>query len=344
MYAIAMSSPTILVTGGTGFIGAHTARVLAEQGWEVVVTDIATDTRRLEEIGILDEVAVRRLDLTDSTAVVRTVRDVGATQIVHLGAVTSLIAQDNPRAAIEVNITGTNNILEAARTLDDQVERVVWASTMAVYAPAVKYDHEPVDEDDLVYPESIYGATKEFCEHQARLYAEEFDVSVVGFRPTGVYGPFNNPDYLESEGGTPSSARSPSGRLAGIFARAAQEKPVSLTVQRGAMDWIYVEDVARLFAKAVCMPEAELSRQIYNAASGESETIEGVVEIIQELLPDAEIDLTFEGESPYVSQIDGSDAWNDFDINPRYELRDGIKAYLNTIRESQGIEPLPSSR
>lgn len=337
-----MATPTVLITGGTGFIGAHTARVLADQGYEVVVADVTTDTLRLDLLGVRNEVEFRRLDLSDPTAVIRLSRDVGATHIIHLGAVTSLIAQTNPRTAIEVNITGTNNILEAARTLTDQIERVAWASTMAVYAPASKYDQTPVDEANLVYPKSIYGATKEFCEHQARLYAEEFDVSVVGLRPTSVYGPFNNPDYLESEGEATSAPRSPSGRLAELFARAAQEKPVSITVPRGAIDWIYVEDVARLFVEAAFTPDADLSRRIYNATRGESATIERAVEIIQELCPDAEIDLTFEGEATYVSQIDGAAAWNDFDISPKYDFRTGIKDYLETIRAIQGLDSIPS--
>lgn len=333
-------TPTVLITGGTGFIGAHTAKVLVEDDVDVVAADINTDTRRLAKLGVLDDVAVRQLDLTDPTAVVRTIRQTGATHVIHLGATTSLIARQNPRLAIEVNVTGTNNILEAARTLDAQVERVAWSSTMAVYAPAAKYDHQPVDEDDLVYPDSIYGATKQCCEHQARLYAEEFGVSAVGLRPTGVYGPFNNPDYLDSEDGTVTEHRSPSGRTAGLFARAAQGHPVSMTVREGRNDWIYVEDVARLFVAAVFTPDEERSRDIYNAASGSVASIEEAVEILRDLLSDATIDLTVEGESTYVSEVDGSRAHEEFDANPQYDLRAGIKTYVNTIRADQGLDPV----
>ncbi|MFB6299179.1 MAG: NAD-dependent epimerase/dehydratase family protein [Halobacteriales archaeon] len=334
------TTPTVLLTGGTGFIGAHTAKVLVEDGAEVIATDISTDTRRLAKLDVLEDITVRQLDLTDPTAVIRTIRRTDATHVIHLGATTSLIARQSPRLAIEVNVTGTNNILEAARTLEDQVERVAWASTMAVYAPAMKYDRQPVDEDDLVYPDSIYGATKECCEHQARLYAEEFGVSAVGLRPTGVYGPFNNPDYLDSEGGTVTDHRSPSGRTAGLFAKAAQGHPVSMTVRSGANDWIYVEDVARLFVAAAFTPDEERSRHVYNAASGSVASIEEAVEILRDLLPDAEIDLTVEGESPYVSAVDGTRAHEEFDTEPQYDLRAGIEAYVNTIRADQGLDPV----
>lgn len=337
-----MSDPTVLLTGGTGFIGSHTARVFVENGIDVVVTDVTTDDRRLSKLGIADDVAVRQLDLTDATAVVRTVRETDATRIVHLGAVTSLLARADPRMAIDVNVTGTNNVLEAARTLDDQIERVAWSSSMAVYAPAARYADGPVDESALLAPDSIYGATKEFCEHQAAHYAETFDVSTVGLRPTAVYGPFNNPGYLDSEGGDVAANRSPSGRIAGLFARAAQGHPVSMTVQKGAMDWIYVEDVARLFTAAALAPPDGLTCGAYNAASGSVATVEDAAGVLRELLPDAEIELTFEGKSPYLGRIDGSAIWEAVGLTPDYDLREGIRAYVEAIRTDQDLPPLAS--
>jgi nucleoside-diphosphate-sugar epimerase len=335
-----MTDDTVLVTGGTGFLGAHTARTLLEDGHDVVVTDVSTDRRRLEKLGVDDDVRFRRLDITDPTAVVRTVRETGASRVVHLGALTSLLARTDPRAAVDVNVTGTNNVFEAARTLDDQVQRVVWASSMAVYAPARHYGGGPVDEDDLLRPDSIYGATKEFCEHQADVYAEEFDLPVVGLRPTGVYGPFNNPDYLASEGVDSHEYRSPSGRLARLFARAAQGQPVSMTFQRGEMDWIYVADVARLFAAAAVAPEADLSQRVYNAASGDSASVERVADLLRELLPDAELDLDFEGESGYVDSVDGTAVREDLGVTLEHDLRSGVAAYVNAVRRDQGLDPV----
>lgn len=335
-----MTSPTVLVTGATGFVGAHTAKVLVEDDVDVVATDVSTDPTRLRKLGVLDDVSLQRLDLTDPTAVVRTLRQTGATRVIHLGAVTSLIAAQEPRQAIGVNVTGTNNVFEAARTLDDQIERVAWASTMAVYGHADRYPELPVDEDDLVGPDSIYGATKACCEQMAELYAREFGLSLVGLRPTGVFGPFNTPAYLDAEHEAEVSDRSPSGRLANLFVRAALEQPVSMTVQDGAMDWIYVEDVARLFAAAALRPEDALSRRLYNAASGSVATVPEIADHLRELVPGAEIDLSVEGDSPYVGQIDGSAARADLGVTPNDDLRENVRDYVETIRADQGLPPL----
>ncbi|MGA9400656.1 NAD-dependent epimerase/dehydratase family protein, partial [Haladaptatus sp.] len=160
-------SETVLVTGGTGFIGSYTAKELLEQGHDVVAYDLSTDPRILEKLGIADDVEIRRGDITDSTDVIRAVKESGATRIVHLAGLLTTTARENPRAGIEVNVLGTNNVMEAARTLSDQVERVAWASSAAVFAPPTNYDTEWVTEYDLVYPDTLYGAAKEFNEHQA---------------------------------------------------------------------------------------------------------------------------------------------------------------------------------
>ncbi|NHN49119.1 NAD(P)-dependent oxidoreductase [Halostella sp. JP-L12] len=319
-----MSPSTVLVTGGTGFIGSYVARDLVEQGHDVVAYDLSTDTDILEKLGIAEDVTVRRGDVTDPTDVVRAVRETGTTHVVHLAALLTNAAEENPRAAMTVNVEGTNNVFEAARTLDDQVERVAWASSAAVYAPPENYD-DWVTEDDLVRPDTLYGATKEYNEHQARVYREEFGVSDVALRPTVAYGP-----YRETGG---------SAFLANIVEKPALGESFSVDYGDQAIDWQHVDDIAQAFRRAAFAPEEDLSQRVYNVR-GELATIREAAETVQEIIPDADLTVSDEGELPWTQNLDMSKAQEDLGYEPEYDLERGFRQYIDVLREEAGLELL----
>jgi nucleoside-diphosphate-sugar epimerase len=319
---------TVLVTGGTGFIGSYLAADLLEAGHDVVAFDRSTETRVLEKLGIAGEVTIRRGDITDPTAVVRTVRESGATRVVHLAALLTDAARENPRAALDVNVQGTNTVFEAARVLDDQVERVAWASSAAVYAPPDAYaDGEDwwVTEDALLAPDTLYGASKSYNESQARVYCEEYGVSHVGLRPTVAYGP-----YRETGG---------SAFLANIV-----EKPAlgeSFTVEYGdqEIDWQHVRDIAGAFRLAAFADERALSRDVYNVR-GELATIREAVETMRGILPDTDLEVSDEGDLPWTQRLDISAARTDLGYDPQYDLETGFRQYANALRRDAGLDPV----
>ncbi|MFB6134314.1 MAG: NAD-dependent epimerase/dehydratase family protein, partial [Halanaeroarchaeum sp.] len=135
-----MSDRTILITGGTGFIGAYTAANAVENGDDVVVFDVSSDETILEKLDVADRVEVIEGDITETTSVFEAIKTTGATHVIHLAALLTNLSNQYPRRAIDVNVKGTNTIFEAARVFDDQIERVAWASSSAVYAPPEKYD------------------------------------------------------------------------------------------------------------------------------------------------------------------------------------------------------------
>jgi len=319
-----MPSSTVLVTGGTGFIGSYVSREFVEHGHDVVAYDLSTDTDILEKLGVADDVTVRRGDVTDPTDVVRAVRETGTTHIVHLAALLTNAAEDNPRAAMKVNVEGTNNVFEAARTLPDQVERVAWASSAAIYAPPENYD-DWVTEDDLVYPDTLYGASKGYNEHQARVYREEFGVSDVALRPTVAYGP-----YRETGG---------SAFLANIVEKPAVGESFSVDYGDQAIDWQHVADVAQAFRKAAFAPESDLSQRVYNVR-GELATIREAVETMQKIMPDADLTVTDEGELPWTQRLDMTAAQEDLGYEPEYDLEAGFRQYAGVLREEAGLDPL----
>jgi nucleoside-diphosphate-sugar epimerase len=319
------SQETVLVTGGTGFIGSYTAEDLLEEGHDVVAYDLSTDPTILEKLGIAGDVEIVRGDVTDPTDVVRTVRETGATRIVHLAALLTTTARANPRAAAQVNVMGTNNVFEAARTLSDQVERVAWASSAAIYAPPANYDDGWVTEDDLVYPDTLYGATKEYNEHQARVYFEDFDVSHVGLRPTVAYGP-----YRETGG---------SAFLANIVEKPALGESFSVEYGDQVIDWQHVRDIAQSFRRAAFAPEEDLSQRVYNVR-GQVATIREAVETVQKILPDADLEVSDEGELPWTQKLDMTAIQADLGYEPEYDLESGFRQYIDVLREENGLEPV----
>lgn len=313
---------TVLVTGGTGFIGAYVAADFVEQGHDVVAFDLSTDTERLEKLGVADDVTVIRGDVTDPTEVVRAASDHGVTHIVHLAALLTTAAESDPRAATEVNIVGTNNVFETARALD--IDRVAWASSAAVYAPPDNYDGW-VTEKDLVYPDTLYGATKAYNEHQARVYREEFGVSDVALRPTVAYGP-----YRETGG---------SAFLIDLIEKPALGEPFAVDYGDQTIDWQYVRDIARAFRLAAFAPEDDLSRRVYNVR-GETATVREAAGVVRRIVPDAEIDVSDEGDLPWTQTLDMTAAQEDLGYDPEYDLEAGVREYVNVLREERGLGPV----
>ena len=315
---------TVLVTGGTGFLGSYVAAELLAAGHEVVAYDRSTDDRTLSKLGVADEVTVRRGDISEATAVLRAVRETGATHIVHLAALLTNAARENPRSALQVNALGTNNVFEAARILDDQVERVAWASSAAVYAPPHNYEGA-VDENDLVYPDTLYGATKTYNEHQARVYHEDYGVSHVGLRPTVAYGP-----YRETGG---------SAFLANIIEKPALGESFSVGYGDQVIDWQHARDIAQAFRRAAFTPGSDLRKRVYNVR-GELATIREAAETVRSILPEADLAVSDEGELPWTQALDMSAAQTDLGYEAEYDLETGFRSYIDTLRTEHGLDPV----
>lgn len=314
---------TVLITGGTGFIGSYVAEDFVNAGHDVVAFDLSTDTHILENLDIESEITVRRGDVSDPTDLLRVIRETGATHIVHLAALLTTSARENPRLAHEVNIGGTNTVFEAARILDDQIERIAWASSAAVFAPPAEYENDWVTEDDLVYPDTLYGATKEYNEHQARVYYEDHGISHVGLRPTVAYGP-----YRETGG---------SAFLANIIEKPALGESFSVEYGDQVIDWQHVKDIAQAFRLATLTADEQLSQRIYNVR-GEIATIHKASETVQSILPDAELTVSDEGELPWTHQLDMSAIQDDMGYEVEYDLERGFREYINVLREENGLE------
>lgn len=305
-------SETVLITGGTGFIGGHTAEQLLDGGYDVVSFDLRTSSPILDSLGIAEDVRTIRGDITDTTGLFRAIEDTGATRIVHLAALLTERTRANPRKAIDVNVRATNTVFEAARTFSDRIDRVVWASSSAVYAPPEMYDGRQLTESDLYAPTTLYGAAKAYNETQAEVYREDYGVSSVGLRPTLVYGPLR-------ETGSATA-------YADVITGPASGSAVTVGPGGTVLDWQHVSDAAQAFRKAILAPDTALDQHVYNVC-GVQATLEEVADIVRDEIPGAEITVTDEGEIPWTHTMDDAAAQSDFGYDPSYDLRSGIRSY-----------------
>ncbi len=115
---------SVMVTGGTGFIGNRIIRKLLERGEEVVCFDLAPPRANLTPY--LDRIRLYRGDVTQLPHLLEAINTHGVTRIIHMAALLLPDTEDRPHFAMQVNIGGTNNVFEAARWCG--IERVVYAT------------------------------------------------------------------------------------------------------------------------------------------------------------------------------------------------------------------------
>lgn len=182
----------VLVTGAEGCLGVWVIHELIKEGTPAVAFDISDHHQRLRLLlseDQLSEVAFRQGDIRDLEAIESLVQAEGITHIVHLAALQIPFCAADPVLGAQVNVTGTVNILEAARRSDGKVRGVAYASSVAVFGPAAMYEQGIAADDSPLAPATLYGVYKQANEGTARVYARDWGLGSVGLRPCIVYGP-----------------------------------------------------------------------------------------------------------------------------------------------------------
>lgn len=265
-----MTSEKFLITGGQGFVGAWLARVLLEEGTPVVVLDRTPDNHILSQIlepDSLPEIDRVFCDVTDTEKLRRTLEEEEITHIVHLADTQIPGCRQHPVDGATTNVVGTLSVFEAAHSLLDQIQMIVYASSAAVAGGSDDYDGA-VQDSDHHRPATHYGVFKLANEGNARVYWNDHGVASVGLRPYATYG-------VGRELGVTSA---PTKAIkAAVLGR---EYTIPFT---GPLSFVFVEDLARLFvAAARSAAEGAPALNI----RGSLETVERFVEILGEVFPE----------------------------------------------------------
>ncbi|SFQ62929.1 dTDP-glucose 4,6-dehydratase [Roseivivax halotolerans] len=324
----------ILVTGGAGFIGSAVVRQAVAERHEVVNLDALTYAANLESLAV---VAVSPLytfekaDIRDRPALDRIFATHRPDAVMHLAAESHVDRSiDGPGLFIETNVTGTFNLLEAARAHWQDVGRPEGfrfhhISTDEVYGslgPTGKFT-----EDTPYDPRSPYSASKAASDHLVRAWAETYGLPVVLSNCSNNYGPFHFPEKL----------------IPVVILNALHSQPIPVYgAGRNVRDWLYVEDHAD--ALLTVLQDGALGRSYNIGGNNERANIDLVRDlcaILDRLRPDAAPHgdlITFVADRPGHDlryAIDASRIRDELGWQPSVTLQEGLERTVRWYLENE---------
>lgn len=315
---------SVLVTGGTGFVGLHLLKVLA--GGPDAVLSLST-TGALEEAARefladrLTGIRVLKGDVTDADALRRLVQDEGVHTIVHAAAITAIGETERrmPYAAVRINVGGTAAVLEAACAVP--LRRFVYVSSATIYGSGDP--DRPIPEDQPLRPLGVYGITKQAAEGLVLRYAELFGVPAAIARISAPYGPLERP----------TGGRQVMSPLYDWCRAALADGAVSLEADL-LRDFTYVADTVEgisLICQAPRLPHA-----VYNIALGRNLRFSEILATLQRLRPGLRVTRAEHGVDAFFAQslrgpLDITRAQGDLGFAPRYDLEAGLREYLGWL-------------
>ncbi len=314
-----MSGERYFVTGALGCIGAWVTRNLLRSGAPVSVFDLGTDRKRLELILDPDEIAridFIQGDVTDTAAVEDALRASGARRIIHLAALQVPFCRANPPLGAGVNVIGTINVFEAAKALG--IDRVVYASSAAVYGSGDEYDRDVIENDAPFLPKNLYGVFKLANQGTAQIYHQDYGINSIGLRPYTVYGPGRDQGMTS----TPTRAM--------LAAAAGQPWHISFGGRNGFQ---FTDDVAKIFIQAADTADWQGAGS-FNLG-GSIVHMSEMVDAIEKAAPEVSGQITFE-DAPLALPAGTSDRALREAIGPlpHTPLEDGVAFTIDHFRDA----------
>ena len=308
----------ILVIGGAGLIGSHIVEELLKEDVEEIIvydnfcrgtfenlTEALKDPRcKINEIGG---------DILQTDILNQAMKNID--YVIHLAALWLLQCYEYPRAAFDVNLRGTFNVLEAC--VANNVKRLVYSSSASVYGDAIE---EPMTEEHPYNNWTFYGATKIAGEHIFKAFHKRYGLEGVGLRYMNVYGP--RQDYK--------------GTYIAVMMKILDnldngESPIVFGDGSQAYDFIYVGDTARA---NVCALKSEVPFGFYNVGRGIKTSIKELTELILKITG-SNLPIKYEpaGQTFVTNRVgDPVAAERDLDFKWTIDLEDGLKRLIEWRR------------
>lgn len=317
----------VIVTGAAGFIGSHVVDRLLADGHQVTGLDnfdtfysAAAKRANLAQALVNKNFELVTGDIRDGQLVAELFEKVRPDGVIHLAARAGVRPSlEDPALYMDVNVTGTTRIFEAARQ-QAQPPRVVYASSSSVYGDR---DTAPFREtEDVDSPISPYAASKRACEIVASTFHHLYGLHLTGLRFFTAYGPRNRPDLA----------------IAKFSRLILDDKPIPVFGDGSTRrDYTYVEDIADGVVRAL---ERCQGLNLYNLGNSSPVTLNELVATIAAAL----------GRTPKLDRLppqpgdvrqtfaDISLAERDLGFQPRMPFAEGIRRYAAWLHASQQAE------
>mmetsp|Transcript_4196 Transcript_4196/g.14745 ORF Transcript_4196/g.14745 Transcript_4196/m.14745 type:complete len:499 (-) Transcript_4196:138-1634(-) len=318
----------ILVTGGAGFIGSHTAEFLLNRGERVAVIDEVNDyydqTVKRSNIAMLQRVGGDRFtfyegDICDVVLLERIWAEQGSPRrVVHMAARAGVRPSiDDPFVYVQSNVEGTTRLLEISRKHGS--DSFVFASSSSVYGGSLKEEFS--EEDSVDFPVSPYAATKKACELMAYTYHHLYQMNIAALRFFTVFGPRGRPDMAPLK----------------FVDKISRGKPIQQFGDgSSSRDYTYIDDIVDGIVRSLDTP---LGYQVYNLGRGDGTSLLEFISLVElETGCQASIEILPEqpGDVPRTC-ADISKARRLLGYNPQTPFPQGIKKLVEWYKDQNPV-------
>ncbi len=316
---------TIMLLGGAGFLGYYTTKRLVAMGHKVIIYDkyvnfLDHDKSHYkiylrERIKELSQIATMVYgDIRDTELLTQTIQKHAPDTVVLYAAIPiATVCNRIAPEALDINLMGAASVIKAIGSTDI-VKRIVFASSSFVYG---HFKYAPADEKHPTSPIDVYCGTKLAGESIIIGFCVRYGIEYTIVRPSAVYG-----------------ALDANRRVSQIFVEnALLGKTLKVHDPVAKLDFSYVEDTANGFALAATQSGG--ANQIFNITCGQGRTLVEFANILKNLIPNVEIEVTTttgEEKRPLRDALDVRKAKELLGYEPQFPLERGLAKYVPFVR------------
>lgn len=316
--------PCFLVTGGLGCIGAETTKWLIKNtSGNVIVCGRDVSKQRVDRVfAEIDRTKVKTVtaDITNQQLLSDIIERESISHVIHLAALQTPDCNQYRDLGMQINLGGTQNLIEAMKCHRAQIERFVFASSIAVYGPRAFYPEGRVPIDATPHPVNVYGAWKLAGENITRIFHEETGIDSISLRPGVLFGPGRDAGLTS----TPTTA------LKSVTLGIPYEIPF-----HNRQDYLFAPDVGAAFGHATLEPFAG-----YSAFTLPSHTVDtarfvsAINEAAEKIGIPSQCNISIGGQSvPFICDLDYDAFHSVFPKVPHTDLHTAVESSLRTFQE-----------